>query len=179
MILKTLTMKKYALLSLVALLAASCSAQEKNKSDLAKETEKTTQTQPKGSWQVNKEVDENGNLIRYDSIYSWSSTDNPHGISSEELDSITKKFGSYFGKDFSMFGDDFSGFTQNDSLFMKHFFNGGFDDDDLFLNHFQGNMPDIQDLMKQMDSLQSLFLEKQRSRVLVPKEADSLQQQKL
>ncbi|MCJ7466538.1 MAG: hypothetical protein MUO53_07575 [Maribacter sp.] len=172
-------MKKYALLSLVAILAASCSAQEKNKSDLAKEPGKSAQTEPKGSWQVNKEVDENGNLIRYDSIYSWSSTDNPHGISSEELDSITQRFGSYFGKDFSMFGDEFSGFSQNDSLFMKHFFNDGIDDDDLFLNHFQGNMPNIQEIMKQMDSLQNLFLEKQQSRVLIPKAADSLERQKI
>ncbi len=172
-------MKKYALLFLVAVLAASCSAQEKNKTDLAKEPGKSAKTEPKGSWQVNKEVDENGNLTRYDSIYSWSSTDNPRSISPDQIDSITKRFGTFFGKDFSMSGEEFSGLSQNDSLFMNRFFNGGFDDDDLLINHFQGNMPEIQDLMKQMDSLQNLFLERRRPSVLIPKAVDSLKREKL
>lgn len=32
--------------------------------------------QPKGTWKVDKEFDENGNLTSYYSISSWSSPDN-------------------------------------------------------------------------------------------------------
>lgn len=48
---------------------------------------------------VNKEYDENGNLIRYDSTYvrSWSSDST---LNSEYMESIQQHMNSYFGSDF-------------------------------------------------------------------------------
>ena len=68
-------MKKYIILVFTALLTINCNGQqnETKKSDI-KESEENAVEQPKGAWKVNKEFDENGNLIKYDSIYSWSST---------------------------------------------------------------------------------------------------------
>ncbi|KAA1246634.1 hypothetical protein [Aquimarina sp. RZ0] len=64
--------------------------------------------------EVNKEYDEHGNLIRYDSIYSYSSTTGT--INRSHLDSIFKDFfpnqhSSFFGNSFeldeSIFTDSF------------------------------------------------------------------------
>ncbi|WAC01988.1 hypothetical protein N7U66_19475 [Lacinutrix neustonica] len=62
-------MKKYVLVAITALLSMSCNGQKRK----AKDIENTVVEQPKGSWKVDKEFDDQGNLIRYDSIYSWSS----------------------------------------------------------------------------------------------------------
>ncbi|MCB0400186.1 MAG: hypothetical protein KDD26_11315, partial [Winogradskyella sp.] len=63
-------MRKVMLFLFVAILATSCNAQDtqkssKDASDL--EIQNDTLLKPKGNWKVNKEVDENGNIIRYDS----------------------------------------------------------------------------------------------------------------
>lgn len=49
--------------------------------------EKSTEDLPKGSWTVNKQYDEEGNLIAVDSTYSYSSY-NGEVISKSEADSI-------------------------------------------------------------------------------------------
>lgn len=64
-------MKKYSLFLFVALLCCGC----KSKNNESKEWKidrgkKDLSELPKGSWTVDKEYDENGNLIRYDSSYS-------------------------------------------------------------------------------------------------------------
>lgn len=165
-------MKKYFLASLVAILAAGCHAQEKKQLELAQEKSKVSKSEPQGSWKVNREVDENGNLIKYDSIYSWSSSNGPENLSLEELDSINNHFSNMFGRNFSFGSGGIHGFSQNDSLLMKQFFEDGFDDS-MFQHHFGGNMNGLQEIMKQMDSLQSLFFDKHKAQFLVPREEGS------
>ncbi|WP_405291597.1 hypothetical protein [Algibacter sp. Ld11] len=85
-------MKKCVLLLAVALLSVNCNGQ-KNED---KKVEITEIEKPKGSWKVDKEFDENGNLIKYDSIYSWSSSNNMEGLSPIDRDSLMQSFKSKF-----------------------------------------------------------------------------------
>ena len=62
-------MKKFILLFMVSLLSVSCKGQENKTKKNEKEDNKTNIVEePKGTWKVDKKFDENGNLIRYDSI---------------------------------------------------------------------------------------------------------------
>ncbi len=153
-------MKKLAILSMVALLAASCDAQENKNSDLAQNNDQALKQEPKGAWKVDKEVDENGNIIKYDSIYSWSSDSNRHSLTQEQMDSIMGDFRAAFGMHFDDFnGEDFPGFFNRDSLLAKDFMNGDFGMD--FSN--------FDDLREQMEKMRRHFMNKQP---LIPAEPE-------
>ncbi len=155
-------MKKIAILSLAAMLSLSCNAQEnKNEDKVRKAKDSITEIveAPKGTWKVDKEFDENGNLIRYDSIYSWSSTDKFNQLYLKNPDSLLKSFQSRFYKNFSgiddkRFGDPFA----DDSLFTKRFF-----DHDFFGSDFGEDFMDIDRLRNKMEAMQQRFLERYRS----------------
>ena len=115
-------MKKIALLFLAAVLTTSCNSQENKKDDLENGKEKITE-QPKGTWKVDKEFDEAGNLIRYDSIYSWSSSDDFGTLDLRDKDSLLQSFQSRFFQHFSdtdRFG--FDSLITPDSLFNERDF---------------------------------------------------------
>lgn len=161
-------MKKIAILSLAAILNISCSAQEKNKETLKKEGDNLVQiTEPqKGTWKVDKEFDENGNLIRYDSIYSWSSTDKLGEFSQKNPDSLLKSFQSKFYRNFSGIDNrQFEDLFADDSLFAKRFF-----DDDFFDSEFGEDFMDIDRIRKRMENMQQRFLEKYQSEFENPDE---------
>jgi len=150
-------MKKYILLFMVGLLSVSCKGQE-NKTNIVEE--------PKGTWKVDKEFDENGNLIRYDSIYSWSSNDKFDNLSFSDKDSLMQSlklrfFSNYSGFENQGFEDVFS----QDSLFSKHFFN-----DDFFGSNFGNDFMDIDKLRQQMIARQKKFLEKYQSEFIKPED---------
>ncbi len=152
-------MKKFIMLALVALAATSCSSQEKKIPEIAQEKGTAQQPKPEGSWKVNKETDENGNIIRYDSIYSWSSSDAPRKFHQQDLDSLLQSFGLFSKPGFpTMEHFDFSGFSMNDSLLLQDFF-----EDDLFQDRFNGNMSQMNRFLEQMDSLQNEFFERHRA----------------
>lgn len=152
-------MKKIAILSMVAILNLSCNAQE-NKKEANLQKDSIAQAEPpKGTWKVDKEFDENGNLIRYDSIYSWSSTDNLGELAQRNPDSLLQSFRSKFYRNFShidnqRFGDLFS----DDSLFTKRFF-----DNDFFDSDFGEDFMDIDRIRKRMEMMQQRFLERYQS----------------
>ncbi|WP_111710216.1 hypothetical protein [Lutibacter citreus] len=153
-------MKKYILLLMLTLLCVSCKGQkndtikeepEKNKNSVVEE--------PKGTWKVDKEFDENGNLIRFDSIYSWSSNTKFDNLSSMDKDSLLQSFKSRFFTNFDQFENKVPGdvFSQ-DSLFSKHFFN-----DDFFGSSFGKDFMEIDKMREQMIERQKKFLEKYQS----------------
>lgn len=155
-------MKKYVLLCMVGLLSAGCSGQH-TETD-AKE-EKLVE-QPKGSWKVDKEFDENGNLVRYDSIYSWSSSNTYDKLSSSARDSLTQSFKSKFFRNFSEFENQgFEAVFSPDSLFSKRFFN-----DDFFESPFGADFMDIDKIRQQMTARQKKFLEKYQSQLIQPED---------
>ena len=72
----------------------SCKGQDKKEDVVTKQGDKKEMEQPKGTWKVDKEFDENGNLIRYDSIYSWSSSDTINDLATMDKDSLLNNFES-------------------------------------------------------------------------------------
>lgn len=160
-------MKKYILLFMVGLLSVSCKGQENETSKVEKEAHRTDIVEePKGTWKVDKEFDENGNLIRYDSIYSWSSNDKFENLSLSDKDSLMQSFKSRFFSNYSGFENQgFEDVFSQDSLFSKHFFTNGF-----FGSNFGNDFMDIDKLRQQMIARQKKFLEKYRSEFIKPED---------
>ena len=160
-------MKRYFLLLMIGMFSISCNGQTKDaeKTEL-KEHKETITEQPKGSWKVNKEFDDNGNLIRYDSIYSWSSNGKFDDLSTLEKDSLLKSFKSRFFTNFSDFENNgFDDVFSKDSLFSKRFFN-----DDFFERDFGKDFMDIDKITQQMIARQKKFLEKYQSEFIKPED---------
>lgn len=152
-------MKKIGLLLIALTLTISCNSQEKNKNDSLLDTNKSSSNQPQGTWTVNKEFDKDGNLIRYDSIYSWSSGYNLDNLASLNRDSTMKSLQSKFYRHFS--GIDTLGYGNlfaQDSLFVKRFFT-----DDFFDSEFGKDFMDINRINERMEAMQQNFLKKYQS----------------
>lgn len=157
-------MRKYILFFMVTMLSVSCNGQ-KNETKKS-ETKEHILEQPKGNWKVDKEFDENGNLIRYDSIYNWSSHSKLDDFSSINKDSLLKSFESRFFRDFSHFENQgFSDVFSKDSLFSKHFFNDSF-----FGSDFSKDFMDIDRIRQEMIARQKYFLEKYQKEIIKPEE---------
>ncbi len=160
-------MKKYVLLFMIGLLSVSCNGQKNDtKSAETNEIKGNVVEQPKGSWRVDKEFDDNGNLIRYDSIYSWSSNGNLENFSNVDKDSLLQSFKSRFFTNFSGFENQgFEDVFSKDSLFSKRFFN-----DDFFKSDFGKDYMDIDKITQQMIARQKKFLEKYKLEFVKPED---------
>ncbi|MHA7056370.1 hypothetical protein ACWGOQ_0004070 [Aquimarina sp. M1] len=168
-------MKKYAIWMLAAFLGVSCNSQKKNQDKIGN-NEKIQGEFPKGSWEVNKEFDEEGNLIRYDSVYSWSSTNDLKDLASMDRDSVLKSLKSRFYHNFSGFNlenEEFGNLFQKDSLFTNQFFR-----DDFFSNDFGRDFMDLDHMRERMDAMQKQFIDryKQQMDPLIEKEKDDNRQ---
>ena len=161
-------MKKLAMLSLAAILTSSCKGQEQKKEENSqKDNTEQIAEQPEGTWKVDKEFDEDGNLIRYDSIYSWSSSDDLGDLVQKNPDSLLQSFQSKFYRNFKGFDKQgFGDMFAEDSLFTKRFF-----DDDFFDSEFGQDFMDIDRIRERMETMQQRFLERYQS------EFDSLERQ--
>ncbi|AUS06611.1 hypothetical protein [Pseudotamlana carrageenivorans] len=162
-------MKKSLILIAVGLLVASCNGQNKEGNTMApSEKNKDAVEAPKGSWKVDKEFDEHGNLIRYDSIYSWSSNDTFKDVSPFTRDSLMQNFKSKFYSNYSRFENEgFKNMFSQDSLFSKQFFN-----DDFFGSSFGKDFIDTEKLRQDMLEKQKKFLEKYQSELIKPEDED-------
>ena len=161
-------MKKIMILSLAAILNMNCNAQEKKKDknvQIKKDAPAQAAEQPKGTWKVDKEFDEEGNLIRYDSIYSWSSRDDLDGLSLLDRDSTLQSMQSKFYSRFSQFEKHgFDDIFSKDSLFTHQFFA-----DDFFKSDFGEDFMDLDKMHERLEAMQKKFLEKYRSEFEDPK----------
>ncbi|HBK71184.1 MAG TPA: hypothetical protein DDZ39_05925 [Flavobacteriaceae bacterium] len=143
-------MKKIILFISFAVILSSCNAQTKKEKEIATNKEK-----PKGNYKVNKEYDENGNLIKYDSIYTYYYSN----VDKEEMrnDSVFKKINEHLK------GID----PLNNDSFFKEFFNqenlneDDFFSEDFFSGNLNNNQEMMQKMMKRMDSLKNEFLIKE------------------
>ncbi len=167
LILKCKAMKKYMFLTVMALLSLSCNGQKGEVENTNKNGNINNNVNtPKGSWKVDKEFDENGNLIRYDSIYSWSSNSKYDNLSNFDRDSLMQSFKSKFFTNFSRFENQgFDDVFSQDSLFSKRFFNDGF-----FGSDFGNDFMDIDRIRNEMIERQKQFLEKYHSEFIKPEE---------
>jgi hypothetical protein len=123
------------------------SKNEKNNSD--------NKNKPQSSIKVNKEYDKDGNLIRYDSTYSYYYSN----VQKNEAlkDSIFNNFKSDFNEKY-FFSDEpyFNNFFFQDSLLKYDFYKN-----DFFLKRFKDNMERMDSLFKGMDMFKNDFFEKQ------------------
>ena len=143
-------MEKHILIALIALLSISCNGQDIKSQKNEVET-------PKGTWKVDKEFDERGRLIKFDSIYSWSSHNPQNNLSLKDQDSIIQAFKAQFFIDFlSLDSQDIEDTFSQDYLC----------NDDFFGNHFQKDFGTIDDLRKQMITEHQKLLKKHQSAVI-------------
>ena len=110
---------------------------------------------PQTDIRVNKEYDKNGNLIKYDSTYSYfySNIKTNHGKSDSIFDDFKKHFNqSYFFSNEPYFHDLFF----QDSLLKYDFYKK-----DFFYDRFRKNMNRMDRLFREMDSLKNGFYKEQ------------------
>lgn len=152
-------MKTYITLTAILLLSLTgCRGQEKTDKGITEE--KMEKEQPKGVWKVDKEYDENGNLIRYDSIYSWSSGDTTFSnLAKMNRDSLLGNLESRFYGQFSQFRNQgFEDVFEPDSLFSKRYFNN-----DFFGSDFGEEFIELDNVYQSILERRKRFLEKYRS----------------
>lgn len=144
-------MKSIGYIVLAFLLSlSSCNGQSvKEKKDTS------VKNTPKTDIKVNKEYDENGNLIRFDSTYSsyYSNILNDTVLS----DSIFNNFKSLFNQKY-LFSQQpyFNEFFFQDSLLKYDFYKN-----DFFWSRYKNNMQKMDKLFLEMDSMKNYFFEKQ------------------
>ena len=110
---------------------------------------------PKTNIIVNKEYDDKGNLIRYDSTYSSYYSN----IETNKLlgDSVLNNFKNYFNQSYGFSNQPyFNNFFFEDSLLKYDFYKR-----DFFSNRFENNMEHMDKLFMEMDSLKNSFFYQQ------------------
>lgn len=162
-------MRKIVFTLATAMVLASCNAQQKkNETDnqAINSQQKDTAIAPQGTWKVNREVDENGNLIRYDSIYSYSYGNiNGKKMNPTEMDSAMASFRNYIkGRMPAGFSPQTMTPFESDSL-NTDFFEKGF-----FENNWEDFFPDMQKQLMQMDSLHQKFFQDSQQGLFPPEE---------
>jgi hypothetical protein len=131
---------------LFALSLNSCNGQKKEGTGAP-----PAENQPKTSIKVDKEYDENGNLIRYDSSYSYYYSN----IENDTLlrDSIFDQFRFHFNQKYFFSEEPFF----NDLFFQDSLLKFDFYKNDFFSNRFRSNMEHIDRLFNEMDSIKNQF----------------------
>ncbi len=126
-------------------------------SEVFKERKDSIPNNPKVNIKVRKKFDDNGNLIGYDSTYSYEYVSHGGKAQKIEMDSLMKQFQPFFFQEGStIMQDPFSDFFNNDSTQKDNFL-----DEHFFENQFNHNNFDFQNMFRQMDSLRTIFLQKQ------------------
>jgi hypothetical protein len=129
----------------------SCNGQDKKQGFSGKADNEIPQTNIK----VDKEYDKDGNLIKYDSTYSYYYSN----IKSDAdmMDSILNNFKTHFNQRYFFSKDPFfNNFFFQDSLLIYDFYKK-----DFFVNRFRNNMMRMDSLFWGMDSVKNSFFNKQ------------------
>lgn len=112
-----------------------------------------TENTPKVNINVNKEYDEEGNLIGFDSTYSYSYSNVGDDSLNLDIDSLFNGFSpSFFRHSPGIWSRHFDDLFFNDSLLHNNFFN-----DDYFFNRFERNLLEPDDVFRRMDSLKNKY----------------------
>ena len=145
-------MKQLVVNCLLILMMAGCHAQD-NKNENARNRLATADTsyKPKTDIRVNKKYDDKGNLIQFDSTYSYFYSSPLNGKSSIMSDSLFWNFKMPLRENYrSLLNSNMDSIFFNDSLFKYDFFN-----DDYFSKRFELNMQRFQDMFHKMDSIKT------------------------
>lgn len=129
----------------------SCNGQERKQNSATK----GDQTMPQTNIKVDKQYDKNGNMVKYDSTYSYYYSN----IKSDKKlgDSILNNFKNHFNQQY-FFSDEpfFNSFFFEDTLLKYDFYRN-----DFFRNRFRNNMARMDSLFWGMDSMKNSFFNKQ------------------
>ena len=141
-------MKQFWLLSIaIATIFSSCKGQTGSESNNVVDSLNT----PNTNIQVNKVYDDDGNLIRYDSTYTYYYSN--IGDDSVLNDSIFNEFRKQFNIEYPFSNRDFfDEFFFQDTLLKYDFFRN-----DFFTERFRRNMEMMDKLFWEMDSLKNDF----------------------
>lgn len=113
-----------------------------------------TLSKPQINVKVNKQYDDKGRIIKFDSTYSYFYS-SPKGALQLSNDSIYSQFKSFFDQSYpNFFNDQNNNVFFNDSLFKYDFFN-----DDYFQKRFELNRKMFEKMYLQMDSLKWNYLQ--------------------
>lgn len=125
---------------------------ESDKKDTPQED--TLKTNPKIDIKVKKAYDDEGNIIRYDSTYSYIYTYPDGKQRNINMDSLFQRFQPYFfDRSPDIMQDPFKRFFEKDSFYENHFL-----EHDYFMQQFQKERFQFKEMIKQMDSLRNQFL---------------------
>jgi len=136
----------------VSLMLVSCNGQNK----LKKTTDKKDTIKPEIDINVHKEYDENGNLIRVDSTYTYfySNIKNDSLLEKEIFDRFKLNFKGHFKPIDSLFMEDF---YKDEPFNLDNFYT-----DEFFKDNFKFHQKRIDDIFKQMDSLKNSFYKREK-----------------
>ena len=133
---------------------SSCNGQERKK------TVMKDQNKPQTNIKVIKKYDKNGNLVKYDSTYSYYYSN----VKNDSIvrDSAVAQFKRYFNNKYKFSEEPFfKDLFFQDSLLKYDFYNK-----DFFSKRFKNNMDKMSKLFEQMDSLKNqYFLEQVKPQV--------------
>lgn len=153
-------MKKIGLLIVLAITIINCDGQKsKNITGENSVTENVSirkeHSNPDVKFKVNKTFDKKGNLISYDSVYTYEYT-YPNGKKQEyESDSVIKDFQNSISEDFvpKLNNSYYIDLFPNDSEDVIHFH-----EKDYFLKQFRNESARFEKMMIELDSLRMSFL---------------------
>jgi len=135
----------------VSLALTSCNAQTNSE----KSTTFNSESAPQTSIRVDKKYDDKGNLIKYDSTYSYYYSNVKDN--NKLKDSIYNDFRKNFNSNYFFSSDPyFKDFFFQDSLLKYDFYRK-----DFFTNRFRNNMRMMDSLFWSMDSLKNSFFNRQ------------------
>ncbi len=150
---------KIVLVSLLFLVFSGCEGQTKKENSQLAEVGKVnmlkgdSSVKPKIDVKVNRQYDDKGNLVKFDSTYSYFYS-SPKGSMHLGNDSVFSSFRSFFEKSYPNIMDrNNRNIFFNDSLFKYDFFN-----DDYFQKRFELNNKIFENMYQQMDSIKKGFL---------------------
>jgi hypothetical protein len=135
----------------LSLTLVGCNGQTKEK----KNENNSSANIPQTNIKVDKQYDDKGNLIKYDSTYSYYYSNIQNDI--DLRDSIFNNFQQQFNKKYFFSMDPFfKDFFFQDSLLIYDFYRK-----DFFLNRFRDNMRRMDSLFWGMDSMKNNFFRRQ------------------
>lgn len=150
---------KIMLFSLLFVVFSGCNGQTKKENSQLAETKKITPlkedslAKPKIDVKVNRQYDDKGNIVRFDSTYSYFYS-SPKGSIYLANDSVFSSFRSFFEKSYPDLMDRrTNNIFFNDSLFKYDFFN-----DDYFQKRFELNNKMFENIYQQMDSIKRGYM---------------------
>jgi len=150
-------MKKLIWILAIPVMLASCNAQTGSNKDQTAQNEpqmdKKPENKPKVDIKVNKKYDDNGNLIGYDSTYTWTYSNLQGDTVSVNADSVITHFMPNVGMQFPGLKDPFfDDIFLNDTSMYNNFF-----DRNYYQDVWGKQNDEMTRMFRELDSLKTVF----------------------